>query len=125
MDTIKKIEANSMYGKINRQRPTDLEQAEAAVDMILRTPLRHRDFIIGIRALQNILDKAQNGPPQGTADGSIDEKTWNMLSRFLKACLVINEEGYNITSTHNCRAVEQVLDRINKENVSEQNMDPK
>lgn len=112
MNPIKKIEANSMYGKINRQRPTDLEQAEAAIDMILRTPLQHRDFIVSIRALQNILDCAQNQP---TTDGSIDEKTWNMLSRFLKACLVINEEGYAITSSRDCRTVEQTLARINEE----------
>lgn len=85
--TIKKIEANYMYS-VNQ-----LEQAKSMVNMLLRVPIQDRDFLLGIRTLQRILDMAQNRPPQGKADGSINEDKWNKLSVFLKACRTINAEG--------------------------------
>ena len=42
--------------------------------------------ILPYRALLRIvIDEAQNGPPDGESDGSIDEALWNKLKRVEKA----------------------------------------
>lgn len=38
-----------------------------------------------IRALREIVEDAQNGPPDGAADGSIDEALWNELKSIVTA----------------------------------------
>lgn len=84
----KKIRASSMYGRVspNNNTPTQSEQAKAAVNLLLRVPVQDPDFLIGIETLQHIIDTAQNQPPQGAADGSINEYAWIKLSSFLKSC---------------------------------------
>lgn len=107
MTTTKKIQTNSMYGKINlnpnatpkpsRQLtslPTQLAQAKATVNLLHRVPIQDADFLIGIETLERIIDTAQNQPPNGAADGSIDEKMWEMLSNFLRTCKDTRKQGF-------------------------------
>lgn len=43
-----------------------------------------------IEALDEILGKAQNGPPNGEADGSIDADRWARLSELSRAATAFN-----------------------------------
>jgi hypothetical protein len=61
--------------KVKVRVMTQLEQAKAVIQTLLVWDQAYRK-------LNNILDKSQNGPPEGTADGSIDENTWLAIRDF-------------------------------------------
>jgi len=96
---IEKLRASSMYGRVDPSRKLlDLlsqhEQAKATVNLLLRTPIQDRDFLIGIRSLERILAMAQN--PEASGDNSITKDAWEKLSAFLKICRTIVEHGYHV-----------------------------
>lgn len=55
-----------------------LERAKEIVILLCTQPLS----ITPLRDLQKIIDEAQNPPPQGGADGSINPFTWDLLKKI-------------------------------------------
>jgi hypothetical protein len=50
-----------------------------------------------ISALQTILDESQDGPPDGKADGSIDDRRWIQITKLLRTARVFNEALDEVT----------------------------
>jgi hypothetical protein len=91
-----KLQASSMYGKVDSSRkllglPTQHEQAKATVGLLLRAPIQDREFLIGIRTLERIINTAKT-----SNDDSITQDTWEKLSAFLDACRTINIRGCHV-----------------------------
>ena len=57
---------------------TQLEQAKQAAERLLK----NIEDTAAMRDLEDALEAAQNPPPEGDADGSIDAGTWNYLRGF-------------------------------------------
>ena len=58
--------------------PTQYDQARTAVLRLLDFP---EDWV-ALSSLQRVLGMAQNDPPHGESDGSINESRWNILMKF-------------------------------------------
>lgn len=61
---------------------TQLERAALLTSTVIAKILEARHDIL---ALSAVCDEAQNSPPDGAADGSIDEATWYELRRLADA----------------------------------------
>lgn len=62
-------------------RPVNkLTQMQHAREYYLSIARRVNALEAELRELDDVLGAAQNGPPEGAADGSIIETTWNELS---------------------------------------------
>lgn len=58
---------------------TDRGRAE---DLVGRFPVPEEQLL---RKLEDVLGKAQNSPPLGAADGTIDEESWYALRAYINA----------------------------------------
>ncbi len=68
---------------------TQLEEAKQCVQCLIKDPLDR----LALKMLEDTIVAAQNPPPQGAADGSIEEEDWFILRdtatafRKLQQCL--------------------------------------
>lgn len=63
-----------------------LTQAVHAFTLLMRAPIQHPDFLIGMRTLERVLAIAQNAPPLGKGDRTITPEVWEELKAFLTIC---------------------------------------
>lgn len=63
----------------NEQAAAAVAKMNHAIDSVV-APMRS-----ALRELRDVLDRAQNGPPDGEADGSIDDPTWTRLRDYANA----------------------------------------
>lgn len=75
------------------EQPTQLARARSHFYMLFCSNIGDPDFLLNLEGLKKALDDAQNPPPMGGADGSIDINMWNVLTRFVRGCKTLMSDG--------------------------------
>lgn len=91
-----------------RKQPTQLARALGALDVPL-TRLRSLE-----NQLWEVIREAQNQPPQGEADGTLDERTWTALRDLAEAAtrlLTAHETATYYAKHRVAQRIDEVLAR--------------
>lgn len=59
-----------------------MNQKERIADLVSRLDLRAKAHLLD--ELIQLVGETQNGPPEGGADGSVNELDWNITRRFVE-----------------------------------------
>jgi len=70
------------------QKTTQRDRIRPAMARLYRNALDRHALV----EAKHILDEAQNGPPEGAADGSLPEALWEALRRQVEAFGVVQDE---------------------------------